>query len=149
MTRINSAIPPKCLTDEHLLAEHREIKRLPAYLNKAILSGNIKCIPSKFTLGHGHVLFFLDKMEFIRWRYSEIYLEAIIRGFNIIKYHSNFQCQDDVLLKYWNTYNTSNEEKQLLITRIKQRIIDSKKKYWHYYRKPITKEEAIKLLDNF
>lgn len=30
MTRINSAINVKNLTDEHLLAEHREIKRLPA-----------------------------------------------------------------------------------------------------------------------
>ena len=28
MTRINSTIPVKCLTDEHLLAGHREIKRL-------------------------------------------------------------------------------------------------------------------------
>jgi hypothetical protein len=28
MTRINSAIDPSRLTDEHLLAEHREIKRI-------------------------------------------------------------------------------------------------------------------------
>ena len=28
MTRINSAIKARLLTDEHLLAEHREIKRL-------------------------------------------------------------------------------------------------------------------------
>ena len=31
MTRINSAISVRRLTDEHLLAEHREIKRVPAY----------------------------------------------------------------------------------------------------------------------
>ena len=29
MTRINVSINVKALTDEHLLAEHREIKRLP------------------------------------------------------------------------------------------------------------------------
>ena len=45
MTRINSAIPVKCLTDEHLLAEHREIKRLPYCLRKAIVSGSIDKIP--------------------------------------------------------------------------------------------------------
>ncbi len=31
MTRINVSINVKALTDEHLLAEHREIKRLPNY----------------------------------------------------------------------------------------------------------------------
>lgn len=56
MTRINSAIPVKNLTDEHLLAEHREIKRLPYFLSKAIQSGSINNIPEKFTLGKGHVL---------------------------------------------------------------------------------------------
>ena len=49
MTRINSAIHVKCLTDEHLLAEHREIKRLPYCLRKAIVSGSIYKIPVKFT----------------------------------------------------------------------------------------------------
>lgn len=39
MTRINSAINVKYLTDEHLLAEHREIKRMPYCLNIAIRSG--------------------------------------------------------------------------------------------------------------
>lgn len=35
MTRINSAIPVKKLTDEHLLAERREIKRLQSCYLKA------------------------------------------------------------------------------------------------------------------
>ena len=29
MTRINCGIPPEELSDKHLLAEHREIKRIP------------------------------------------------------------------------------------------------------------------------
>ena len=41
MTRINSGIPVKSLTDEHLLAEHREIKRLPYYIRR-IVNGEIK-----------------------------------------------------------------------------------------------------------
>ncbi len=63
MTRINIGVNVKCLTDEHLLAEHREIKRLPYCLDKAIKLGSINKIPDKFTLGKGHALFFLDKMK--------------------------------------------------------------------------------------
>ena len=75
MTRINCAIPVRCLTNEHLLAEHREIKRLPKCLEKSIISGSIKDIPKEFCLGTGHILFFLDKMTFIKERYKEIYNE--------------------------------------------------------------------------
>ena len=34
MTRINAGIPPKKLTNRHLLAEHREIKRIPNVIKK-------------------------------------------------------------------------------------------------------------------
>ena len=34
MTRINVGIPPAELTDKHLLAEHREIKRIPNCIAK-------------------------------------------------------------------------------------------------------------------
>ena len=63
MTRINSASPVEHLTDEHLLAEHREIKRLPSVLKKANTQ-TIK-IPAKFCLGPGHVKFFLNKKKAI------------------------------------------------------------------------------------
>lgn len=33
-----------------------------------------------------------------------------------------------------------------IIERITERIMKSPKKVWHYYGKPITKEQAIKLL---
>lgn len=116
MTRINSAIPVKNLTDEHLLAEHREIKRLPYCLAVALESGSVKHIPEKFTLGKSHVLFFLNKMWFTYWRYRE--------------------------------YEPTEEERNLLIERITYRILNSKKKTWHYYGKPITKEKAVELLKN-
>lgn len=147
MTRINSAIPPKYLTDEHLLAEHREIKRLPYNLQQAIKSGSINNIPNEFTLGKGHVLFFVNKLEFVRHRYADIFLEAKMRGFNLIPYHSNFWCRNDVLRKYWDTYHPTEKERKLLIERITERIMNSTKKVWHYYGKPITKKEAIELLN--
>ena len=47
MTRINSVIPVRNLTDEHLLAEHREIKRLPYCLHKSVSCGSIRNIPKE------------------------------------------------------------------------------------------------------
>lgn len=76
MTRINSAIPVKRLTDEHLLAEHREIKRLPSCYLKAKTSGALQRIPKKFCLGTGHVTFFLDKFAFSMTRYMTIRKEC-------------------------------------------------------------------------
>ena len=112
MTRINSAIPVKCLTDEHLLAEHREIKRLPYCLKKAIISGSINKITAKFTLGKCHVLFFLDKMSFVLGRYSEIYYELIHRGFDVQDYSDNWKGIDS---KYFNNHNCNLEEKNCLL----------------------------------
>lgn len=47
MTRINVAIPAKELTTRHLIAEHREIKRIP----NMVSSGKAKIIdiPKEFT----------------------------------------------------------------------------------------------------
>ena len=145
MTRINSAIPVECLTDEHLLAEHREIKRLPYNLQQAIQSGSIKRIPEKFTLGKGHILFFLDKQEFITSRYLDIHNECKERKLNVQYYYFNWH---NVSPEYFNDYTPTDEERQLLIERITERIKNSPKKSWHYYGNEISKDEAINLLDN-
>jgi len=145
MTRINSNINIKQLTDEHLLAEHREIKRLPNCLIKSIQCGSIKHIPNKFTLGTGHVKFFLDKQKFIYNRYKKIHKELLNRGFNVEDYSDNWKwiIEDG---KYFNDYVPTIEEQNLLKERISIRIYESTKKSWHYYQKIITKIEAINLL---
>ena len=89
MTRINSAISVNRLTDEHLLAEHREIKRMPYCLRRAIDSGSINKIPERFTLGAGHVRFFLDKGEFTFNRYGSLLKECRKRGFDVQDYSQN------------------------------------------------------------
>ena len=81
MTRINAGIPVKLLCDEHLLAEHREIKRIP----NSKLNGNP---PLKFTLGKGHVTFFKNKSKYTLNRYLEIHNECILRGFSVTDYSS-------------------------------------------------------------
>lgn len=86
MTRINVGVPPRELSDKHLLAEHREIKRIPnmVYSGRAIL----KDIPKEFTLGKGHVKFFYDKLLYLRTRYMELYHECLLRGFKVTNYSS-------------------------------------------------------------
>lgn len=145
MTRINSAIRPICLPDEMLLAEHREIKRLPKVLEHSIRSGSIEKIPERFTLGRGHLIFFLDKMWFIRRRYIWIYNECLRRKFNVKNYLENFQKVSSV---YENDYTPTEEEYHLLVERISQRIIESKKKSWHYAGRPAAKEEILNMLND-
>ena len=87
MTRINAGIPVECLTDEHLLAEHREIKRLPDVIKRWENSKRRTPPPSKFTLGKGHVLFFLYKQKFILERYiMYLLIRLLIRIILIIEY---------------------------------------------------------------
>ena len=125
------------------MAEHREIKRLPYCLRQAIHSGSIKRVPEAFTLGKGHVTFFLDKMQFTYNRYIDIYCALRGRGFDVQSYSSNW---DDVMPEYWNDYSPTTEEQLLLTERITARIMESRKQTWHYYGRPITKQQAVLLL---
>lgn len=148
MTRINSAIPVKNLTDEHLLAEHREIKRLPSCYIISRCSGSINNIPETFQLGKGHVTFFLNKQKFLFNRYIEIHNECLNRGFKVLDYTDNWidNIRDMSSNGCWENYTPTKEEHDLLVNRISQRINDSSKGNFHYYGKCITKEQAIELL---
>lgn len=146
MTRINSAIPVKNLTDEHLLAEHREIKRLPYQWRKSFHNGYLSFAPEKFTLGKGHVLFFLNKQNFILKRYLALYDECINRGFNVQNYSENWNY---IKSDYMKDYEPTLEERQLLVERIIDRIVNGKKQYYHYYGRQVSKEETVAILKSF
>ena len=64
MTRIN-IIEPSELTDQHLIAEYREIFMVGSSLQRSLKSKNWnpKDIPIKFTLNTGHVKFFMIKVN--------------------------------------------------------------------------------------
>jgi len=141
MTRINSAMISKCLVDEHTLAEHREIKRMPSYYRKSI--GSKVNSPTKFTLGTGHIKFFNKKQGFLKKKYEYLYQEYLNRGFNVTYYGNNWDDIDND-----GDYTTTKEEWCLLKDRIKERLMNSPKKNWHYYGKPISKEDVVKLLDS-
>lgn len=145
MTRVNCNIDVRCLTDKHLLAEHREIKRIPTHFN----THGIKRVIPEFTLGAGHVLFFLDKPLYTLIRYNQIRKECIKRGFDVQDYSDNWSCYPSQMLK--RVYTPGIKERLLLTNRISSRIIDSYNNgnIHHYYGKALTKEQAVGLLTKY
>lgn len=120
MTRINAGIPVEELSDKHLLAEHREIKRIP----NAVISGKaiLKDIPKTFTLGKGHVKFFYNKLGYLYMRYLDIYNECCKRGFRVTDFSGAFIVEDiELRKKVWKAWEPTEEAKQLIRERIKER----------------------------
>lgn len=116
MTRINAGIPPPQLSRQHLIAEHREIVRIP----NAIRSGKAKGsgIPDTFTLGKGHVKFFYNKLKYLRNRYEQLYKECIARGYNMTYFGSAFEGLPESL---FNDYIPTGEAIAIVTERIKER----------------------------
>ena len=117
MTRINIGVPPRELTNKHLIAEHREIKRIPNVISKG--KYNLKSVPPKFTLGKGHVSFFYDKLEYLRERYVSLYNECIARGYNVQNYEN---CWDGVPKELMNKYTPTEEDIKIVSERIADRL---------------------------
>lgn len=147
MSRINAGIKPKNLTDEHLLAEHREIKRICNLFRSRIDNGkSFNDIPSKFTLGKGHMLFFLDKGYFTLQRYRVLYNECKRRGFNVTDYSTNWGCYSFHDQQFFNGYIPTKAAKDEVTARIIDNIRKGSLSTYHWYGKKITKREAISLL---
>lgn len=117
MTRINCGIPVAELHDKHLMAEHREIKRIPNCIRKGRYS--MKGQPEKFTLGTGHVKFFYDKLGYLEARYVKLYEECKRRGFNVTAYHEAF---DNLPQELCNDYTPTDTDREIVRERIGERL---------------------------
>lgn len=132
MTRINAGIPVTDLVDAHLLAEHREIKRIP----NAIKTGKpkLKDIPNEFKLGTGHVKFFYNKLKFLHKRYVSLYNECINRGFNVTNFEESFKNLPDNLYNDWVVNKHSIEiVKQRIEDKLSKMKNTNKTKYKKFY----------------
>lgn len=142
MTRINVGINPKYLTDEHLIAEHREIKRICSLFRKRrenIDAGKkVSDLPGTFSLGKGHVLFFMYKPNYTYKRYKQLHKECLKRGLDVTDFRLSWAV-------YWLHFNKSGRSEwspkpsdvELLVKRIRSNLSKSTANY-HYYRKPVT-----------
>lgn len=117
MTRINVGVDPSELNTKMLIAEHREIKRIP----NVVKSGrfNMENQPKEFTLGTGHVKFFYDKIGFLKERYVRIHEECIKRGFDVTNFINSFE---DIPSNLMGSYNPTQKDRELILNRISERL---------------------------
>jgi deoxyribonuclease (pyrimidine dimer) len=122
MTRINLVNPAE-LSVKHLIAEYREITRLPnnltTSLNRKGKKFELKEIPQNYTLGAGHVKFFYNKMLFLEKRFISLVQEMLNRGYNPTYRDAKiFEVLDK---SFYNDYIPTIEAVQINRARIKER----------------------------
>jgi deoxyribonuclease (pyrimidine dimer) len=141
MVRIN-LINPKYLTDQHLIAEYNEILMLFGYVRKHPKT-HFNDIPKSYRLGQGHILFFKNKLKYLKERFQLIKKEMKNRGFkrrrtlNLSKF--------DKKLK--NNWRPKKQDKEI----IKRRIIEKikiKPGYYSYYRNKKPEKFLLNLIKN-
>ena len=133
MTRVN-VVPVDELTNQHLMAEWREIPHVPKALARTIKSKagfNPKKVASEYLLNTGHVYFFYDKLRFLEKRLRQIQCELLERGYNIdgqriVKF-------DGFHPKFYNDYDPSPEARKINRARIYERLWTKPHlyKYWN------------------
>ena len=128
MTRIN-LVPPAELCDQHLLAEWRELTRIPNGITKGIFRVIKAEIPLQYTIrtedrpegGHGHVKFFFNKLWFLYKRYKSLIDELEQRGFDIQDIWPP-KCTRSSMEHLWNDYSPSATDIELNRKRIRERF---------------------------
>ena len=128
MTRIN-IINPSELTDQHLVAEYRELFMVGSSLQRSLKPPNrdVNNIPDKFTLNKGHVRFVYDKGEYLSKRYDALREEMINRGMkpDDTRVFKRDQWPDGL----YNDWMPTVEDQNIVRKRIEERI--SQKPNWY------------------
>ncbi|MFZ4411468.1 MAG: pyrimidine dimer DNA glycosylase/endonuclease V [Bacteroidales bacterium] len=122
MTRIN-VVPVSELSQLHLVAEYREITRLPKNLSTSLARKGkkfeLKEIPEQYTLGTGHVKFFYSKMLFLEKRFDSLVAEMLRRGYNPTYRDSSIFANCDK--QFYNDYVPTPEAIEINKARILER----------------------------
>lgn len=82
MTRIN-VVPVEELCDQFLFAEFRELTRIPNGIRDGKLKTEYRDAPLHYTLGTGHVKFFVDKLGWLKQRYDQLHRELLYRNYKV------------------------------------------------------------------
>jgi deoxyribonuclease (pyrimidine dimer) len=137
MVRIN-IINPKKLADQHLLAEYNEILMLFGYVKKHPKKYKID---HDYCLGKGHVIFFKDKLLYLKKRHELIKKEMHRRGFKRNKTIDLDEFPKD-LRKDWRPKTRD----LLLIKRRLREKINLKPEYYRYEGEKRKKKFFLNLL---
>ena len=123
MTRIN-LVPPIELTDQHLIAEYREIFMVAGSLRRTLLSKNgydESKVSKKYTLNKGHVYFFYNKGKYLHKRYLDLISEMKSRGFAPMEARM-FPDKIFINNNLYNDWVPDNDDLLLIRKRINQKI---------------------------
>ncbi len=123
MTRIN-IIDVSELTDQHLIAEYREITMVPGSLRRTLVSKigyQESRVPKRYTLNNGHVYFFYNKGLYLYKRYRQLVIEMKRRGFNPDK---NRKFPKDIFIdnNLYNDWTPTMEDYKVIRQRIEEKI---------------------------
>lgn len=150
MTRINADIDPKALTDQHLMAEWREIKMVPQALKRSLktksVSEVLKSIPKKFCLNTGHVKHFYDKMTFLQNRYQKLTVELLSRGYQIDT--SKELPLDGIPYVFFKNATYCSADREIVKQRIIQRV-GEKPNFYRMRSKLVCLAEYEKIISKF
>lgn len=135
MTRIN-VVPPKELTDQHLMAEYRELPMIMASLRRSLASPNgLPEIPKHYTLNTGHVTFFYDKGKYLYHRYLKIIDNLKDRGYNLDPDRkADFSVFKENGL--YNDWSPNADALRINRQRLAERI-NAKPEWYKWYGKPL------------
>ena len=138
MVRVN-LINPKNLSDQHLIAEYNEIIMLLGYVKK---HPKLDKIPKQYALGTGHILFFKNKLKYLKKRHEQIKKEMKKRGFKADK-TLNISRFSKEMQKDWRP---TAKDKVIIKKRLIQRV-KLKPDFHKYYRKKRTKKFLVDLVE--
>ena len=134
MTRIN-LVDPSELSDQHLVAEYREIFMVGSSLQRSLKSKNwektLANIPKKYTLNKGHVTFFYNKGKYLYKQYELLIEEMKNRGMNpdSERKFKTEQWPDEL----FNDWEPEPDDYKVIRARIKEKI--EMKPDWYRFTK--------------
>lgn len=134
MTRIN-VVPVEELTDQHLMAEYRELPMVPAAARRSS-PANYKPT-TKYTLNKGHVMFFYNKKKYLLNRWLDLIQELHNRNYNIDP--SSRTVHWTALDKFpQSDWQPDSDALSINNERLQERI--AQKPHWYRYKgRPLTK----------
>ncbi|HLC87235.1 MAG TPA: pyrimidine dimer DNA glycosylase/endonuclease V [Candidatus Nanoarchaeia archaeon] len=139
MVRVN-IINPRNLADQHLIAEYQEIIMLLGYVKKHPKTSLDK-IPANYLLGPGHILFFKNKLKYLKNRHEQLRKEMQKRGFQPKKKISLMGLPKEFV----RNWSPTDKDKQIIKKRLIERV--SMKPSWYtYYREHKSKEFLANLI---
>ncbi len=119
MTRIN-CVSVQELSQQHLVAEYRELPRVFNLARKALERNDIQYF-EEYRLGKGHLLFFYTRLGYLARRHAELVQEMLRRGYKPTFTSPLRDAHSDIPDVLWGDWNPTEEAIKLNRRRILER----------------------------